>query len=429
LEGEIFDVRSKLGITAGAINTIEQEHVVKNLSGENDRPGVERQERAGETSAVIVFNPLFEENLGGEDYADLSDAQRMESTVAEAVNAFAENYAVIARIASQMPLADTAAQADSLFREYEALKYINSVLTEKIGDDFGFIYDHKLYCYNYILDKLGRRSQISSFERKTAEARERALAAGDSAESSPVAGYPYLKGLLLDYERTLAGEAGYRKSSDSLAGAIASLSNMSFDFPAIHLEEKLFLDYSDITFHSPAKYDSRNPVPEVAVHAKGEIYRILLGSFQRAQPVSILRGAYPVGLLQRDGKYEYYAGGFATIDETARAVEQLKAKGFRDPKIALWSDGKLTVLTPQQADMMLGNLPGGLFRLSVDTADGPLPQIVRQLMEEAAPGAEISRSGSLYIIGPLETRAAAAELMEDILDAAADLEIKIEAVE
>ncbi|MCD8072575.1 MAG: hypothetical protein LUE10_05290 [Alistipes sp.] len=429
LEGELFDVRNLLGIPAGRINTLEQQHIIKNLSDGSDPSPEDQQPQHEETSPQLVANPFFEENLPPEDYILLVEAQNREPAALAAINAFGENYSLIARIAHLMPLAENPSEADSLFREYEALAASNRHICEEIESHLTFIYDNKLYSYNYILDKLGRRSQLSSFERKTAEARDRAIAAGHGAESPQVAGYPAMKALLLDYEKTLANIAGYRKSADSLAGALTAISRMNLDFPAIELEEKLFLDYSDITFHTPAKYDSRNPIPQLAIHPKGEIYRILLGSFQKAQPVSILRGAYPVGVLQQEGRYEYFAGGFATLEDAAGAVELLSSRGFRDPRIARWKDGNLRIYTRQETDRILGNGETGLFRLSVDTGDSPFPEVVRQIIDDAAPGAEISRRGSLYIIGPMESRTEAAGLMEEILESAGGLTIKIEAIE
>ncbi|MCC8019785.1 MAG: hypothetical protein LIO85_08445 [Rikenellaceae bacterium] len=432
LEGELFNTRNLIGIVAGKINTIEQEYIIKNLSGGNDpRQGGGRSDRSGgyaERSANLVLNPFFEENLQPEDYRMLVEAQGMEAGVLDHIHTFASNYESIRRIAHENETVDTPEAADSLYSAYETLTGLNDRLSVRVDEEFGYVYDNKLYCYNYILDKLGRRNQLTLFEQKITETREQCLTAGEGAQSEPVAAYPYRKALLGEYEETLARIAGYDRALDSLHKARTAMTAMNFDFPAVGMDEKLFLDYADIEFHNPEKYNQRNPVPELTIYPKGEIYRILLGSFQRAQPVSILRGAYPVGVARENGNYAYYAGGFRSLEEAADAVSELKKKGFRDPKVARWDNGRLTVLSQAEVDRALGTVRDGLFRISVDTGGRPLPDIVREIAEEINPGAEISRSGDLYIIGTFDSRDDAEELAEEIEDILSGAEVKIEAV-
>ncbi|MCD8174060.1 MAG: hypothetical protein LUD76_11530 [Alistipes sp.] len=432
LEGELFNTRNLIGIVTGKINTIEQEYIIKNLSGGSDlRQGGGRTDRSGgyaERSANLVMNPFFEENLQPEDYRMLVEAQGMEAGVLEHILTFASNYESIRRIALENETVETPEAADSLFSAYETLTGLNEMLSERVNEEFGYVYDNKLYCYNYILDKLGRRNQLGLFEQKITETREQCLTAAEGAQSEPVAAYPHRKTLLEEYEETLARIAGYDRALDSLRKARTAVTAMNCDFPELVMEEKLFLDYADIEFHNPARYNQRSPVPELTIHPKGEIYRILLGSFQRAQPVSILRGAYPVGVARENGNYAYYAGGFRTLGEAADAVAELKKKGFRDPKAARWENGRLTVLSQAEMDRALGTAQDGVFRLSVDTGGRPLPDIIREIAEDINPGAEISRSGDLYIIGTFDSRDDAEELSGEIEDILAGAEVKIETV-
>lgn len=430
LETELFDTRNMIGILAGRINTIEQEFIIRNLSGGGvPAQGVENGEGMNdfpEKSAVIVFNPFFETNLPPEDHGTLLEAQQRETEVDRLLKAFRENHERITQIIAENDTTDTPEIADSLYTVYESIYRLNDRLSKQIEEEFGFVYDNKLYSYNYILDKLGLHGQLSAFGKKIIDTREKVLEMTEGAASPAVSAYPYRKALLLEYEETLAGIAGYTLSLDSLRKVAIELGTMDFDLPAVAMEEKLFLDYSDIEFHNPAKYDTRNPIPDLKVHRKGEIYRILLGSFQRAQPVSILKGAYPVGVLREDGRYYYYAGGFATVEEAGHAVEELIAKGFRDPKVACWTNGRYTLFGQDELERILGKTIEGIFRVSIDTGGRPLPDVVKGIIEDISPGAEISRSGELYIIGTFESRPEAEELAEEIESAVDWVETDIE---
>ncbi len=305
---------------------------------------------------------------------------------------------------------------------------LNTKYTDNIGEAFGYVFDNKLYCYNYILDKLGHRNELAEFERKTVQTREQAISATEGAQSPEIAAYMARKTLLLDYEKTLARMAGYDKALDSLSRAESAFRSTRLDFPAITVEEKLFLDFEPVRFASPAKYDSRNPIPDLKIHPKGEIYRLMLGSFQRAQQPSILRGAYPVRVWKEDGRVSYYAGGDATAQEAANAIAELKSKGFKDPKVARWTNGQYKLFEQSELDKLLGKVNDGLFRLSLDTDGKPLPDVVKEILEDMAPGAEISRNGDLYIIGTFDSRSEAEEVMGEILEETAGIGVKIEDV-
>ncbi len=96
------------------------------------------------------------------------------------------------------------------------------------------------------------------------------------------------------------------------------------------------------------------------------IYRILLGDVQHQAAAATFRGAYPLFYLINDeGKWCYYAGGFATLAEAEAAQALLKKRGFVRPEIVVWTDGEYTIFRqdPERRN--------GAFR--VEIVQGPTP--------------------------------------------------------
>jgi hypothetical protein len=48
-----------------------------------------------------------------------------------------------------------------------------------------------------------------------------------------------------------------------------------------------------------------------------------------------------------DGRFAYYAGGLHSSAEAEAAVEVMKKKGFRNPQVVEWCDGRKTNLSEQ----------------------------------------------------------------------------------
>ncbi len=83
------------------------------------------------------------------------------------------------------------------------------------------------------------------------------------------------------------GEANYLKS-------------VEFRLPRIEPERRYLLDYQDVDFSTPSKYDARNPIPACKVYDHGTIYRIRLGRYRVKQSPAIFRGAWPLGYDRDD---------------------------------------------------------------------------------------------------------------------------------
>lgn len=174
-----------------------------------------------------------------------------------------------------------------------------------------------------------------------------------------------------------------------------------------------------MAFSSKPKYTYQNPIPECKVYANGTIYRILLGTFNTKRAAATFRGAYPLFyLINADGKWCYYTGGFATFDEAEAARKLLKEHGFIRPEIVVWTDGVYRNLA-QEPDTA-----STFFRIEIAGTEA-LSEAVKQAIAEQAGSAELSRAGHYFVVGTFDDRAVADRVAEAIRRADDTLEIKV----
>ena len=433
LESNLFDVRNEVGIVAAQISAIEQEYIIRNL-GKPSNPGSQEVadsiHSTGSLSdkANLVQNDYFATHLSSADLEALQQAQQREQSVLNFLKIYQTNYKAISELAKAYKLADDAHYADSLYNKYNDLTRLNQHIADSVSSLFGYIYDNKTYAYNYLLDKMNRTDLLSNFESKLNQARETKskMDAGDMVDI--ISTYIVRKNILFDYEKQIAEMLGYDKALDSLTRSKAALDSMMTNIPVISIEERLFLDYADIDVFSPAKYNSKNPIPECVVYPKGIIYRILLGTYTKAQLPSIFRGVYPLGYLKgEDNKYRYYAGGYATKAEAGKAVEMLKKMGFRRPEIVVWDSGIYSNLDaePDPSDISASDIPAVLYRIEIRGAGEDLDDTIKEVIRTTAQGKEISKLNDVFIVASFESAAAAETTAEAIRAIGKEIEVKI----
>ena len=433
IEGQIFEIRNNIGKIASQTGAIEQEFIIKNLTGNWPQAvpleGSEQTQNIEDISAFLSANPYFEKNLPAEDYKALREADMKESEVTELLQEFDSHYGTLSEIAREYMLTDSAAIADSLWVIYDKEKKALRNISDNIGNLETFIADNKSYSYMYLLDLMNRQEAIEQFNEKSMQANDAISRLDGDTESNNVAAYPIRKGLTLYYEQSLARMLGLSKALDSLSRAEDQLNSINFNYPPILLEERLFLDYDSITIHSPSLYTATNPIPPLKVYDKGTIYRIMLGSFSRAQPVSIFRGAYPLGVLRDDeGRYNYYAGGFATKAEADAAVEQMKKVGFRAPKVALWDYGDYSLPDEENQEEVSDehmSENAALFRVNISGVTNDLPEAVKKAITEYAPGKDIIRTNTGFVVGSFATDGEAEKLADIIRNTENTLTISV----
>ena len=67
--------------------------------------------------------------------------------------------------------------------------------------------------------------------------------------------------------------------------------------------------------------------------------------------MATFRGAYPLSYLVNDeGKWCYYTGGFATREEADSVQDVLRRHGFVRPEVVVWTDGEYRNLSREPED-------------------------------------------------------------------------------
>lgn len=423
LESLIFDLRTAKGRLIDRINAIEQEWVLANLnSASASEPSSAAEVSIPDSLKVrnLVYNSYFRDCLAPEDYAALRRAQRMEPQAVDYVNRFLVNHGTATDLAEAYAAARTEGEALEIHDRFEALERQNAGLADSLSTLWNYIYDNKSYAYSYVLDRLGEEEILSREEELAARASRQMTTLRGETASDAVADYFLRKRVIVDYEEQVARVLGLTAAADSLRGVAGQLETVDFRLPKVRIAERSFLDYDTVAFSSHPKYTYQNPIPECKVYANGTIYRILLGTFNTKRAAATFRGAYPLFYLINDeGKWCYYAGGFATLAEAEAAQALLKKRGFVRPEIVVWTDGAARNLSldPEAAKVT--------YRVEITGTDA-LSDEVKGVIAATGEGYELSRVGSqLFVVGAFDDRAVADRLAESIRQTDAALEVKV----
>lgn len=423
LENRIFEIRNAKGQLVDRINTIEQEWVLANLdsgigstaSAYGGAPEIPDSLKVRN----LIYNPWFSEQLPAVDYAALRRSQDLELKAVDYADRYFVNYETLKQLAETYAAVPTEAEAQELYDRYNTLQGMNRVLADSLAGTWNYIFDNKNYAYGYLLDKLGQETVLSHEEEALSEAQRQLAALRGETASDAVADYFLRKRVLVDYERAVADVLSLDEAADSLRGVSEQLAAVDFRLPKITVAERYFLQYDSVIFTKSPKYSYQNPIPECTVYEHGTIYRILLGTFNTKRAVSTFRGAYPLSYLVNDeGKWCYYTGGFATREEADSVQVVLKKHGFIRPEVVVWNDGVYRNLA-QEADAPVS------YRVEISGTDD-LSETVRTAIAEQAEGRELSRVGQqFFVIGTFDDLAVAERLAAALRQLDPALEIKV----
>ena len=233
--------------------------------------------------------------------------------------------------------------------------------------------------------------------------------------------YCLQKPIVLNYEMYVAKLLNLAPAIDSLSNASRVIRQIDYRLPVVEVERRSFVDYQPIEFSARSPYTSSNPIPECVVYEYGVVYRILLGTFKYKQSVSIFRNASPLFIeALEDGRFSYYAGGLRTRAEAEAAVEVMKKKGFRNPQIVEWYDGRKTNLSEMGENEVI------TYRLSI--SGGELDDTVRDVISTMAADCQISKSADgAFSLGTFVNRALAERVAQAV--AKCDEKLSVEVIE
>lgn len=402
-ESAVFSLRMDKLKLVDRINAIEQNFVLSNMGD----IGGEAQSDGGGTA--FLNNPYFVKSIDPDDYKELLRVQKMEAETQEYVSTYMKNYEKIKSLYDRYMIAETEAEAEAVYTELSAAMDDNIVLERRLAKTWSEIYDEKTYVYAYFLEKENREDLLDLTENMMIKSLQEKLSASEYYASEAVANYCLQKPIVLNYEMYVAKLLNQTSAIDSLSNASKNVRQIDFRIPKIDVARRSFVNYEAIEFNQKSPYNASNPIPECVVYEYGTIYRILLGNYKYKQAVSIFRGASPLFVEEgEDGRFYYYVGGLRTRGEAEAAVEVLKKKGFRDPQIVEWCDGRKTNLSEQNESSQLA------FRVVIK--GGMLDDTVRDVIATMASGCEISKiSDDTFIVGTFDSRAMAERVAQAVV--------------
>lgn len=434
LEEQVFSLRNRKGDIFGRINTIEQDWLIENMSsGQPAQVVVEETvadtviEQASVQTTRIVDDIHFVTELDSTDYVALQRAQNEELKVVEFVNMFSENHAAMESIRVQYEQTQDAAEASRLYSNYQVLKGLCSALNDSISTRWSTIFDAKSFAYNFMLEKNRRDDLLENCELALSQALQRAAADRGRYASDAMSSYFNTKQSLVATEIELARMFGLGLAQDSLKMVSRQLETIDYRLPKIEIEERFFLAYEPIGVSSPARYNSRsNPIPECEIYERGTIYRVLLGTFSSQQPISIFKGVYPLYKLKtEEGKYRYFAGGFATEAEVDEAQIRLKNMGFKRPEATVWIDGVYTNLVEvREAE---GDKTQ-MFRVEIAGIEQMTPEL-RAVLDQSAADKDITRINGRFIVMSFAEREQADEVAAAVVEAVEGVTVEVTMIE
>lgn len=429
LENRIFEVRSAKGRLVDRINALEQEWVLAQLE-QVDSLGdlavtVDSDTKVfvlsdGPKVRNLVYNAYFHENLPEQDYVALMEAQRMETLAEDLASQYFADYDTLSMLSHSYEMVTSAEEATLLYTRFNAVKEANRMLADSLAVVWNYVFDNKSYAYGFVLDKLGCDRLLTEQESRLSEAMLQLAELRDKTASDAVADYFIRKRTALDYEMAVAQFLGLESARDSLSKVADRVKAIDFRRPKIEVAERFFVDYEALVFSKTPKYTAQRPIPECRIYDRGTIYRILLGSFNSKRPVSLFKGAYPLSYLIDDAKkWNYYAGGFATLAEAEAAQRLLKEKGFLHPEIVVWTHGVARNLS-QHPDVHAKS-----YRIEILNAE-ILSEKIRTAIAAVAEDAEVSKVGQrLFVVGVFYDRGLADAVVDAIRKEDDDLQIKV----
>lgn len=340
--------------------------------------------------------------LPPEEVAALEKADRDEKSVVNFARIYSNNYKHIVQLADQYRQVAKEADAEKIVQQKAELERVNRAVADTISTLWSNIFDQKTFCYNYIIDLLNQRDLILELEQKSREAFQQTNEDQGAYASDALSRYANEKPLVLYYESRIAGLFDSPSAAATISKAAKAFDPAEYKLPRVEFAERNFIDYADITV-GPNKYTAANPIPKSEIYAKGNIYRILLGSYAKAVSPLTFKGIYPLSYIVDKGRYNYYAGGYASLEECVAGLEAVKKAGIRDAKVGAWEEGEYRVIP---GGTLLEAAASAKYRVEISGADN-LSAEVREAIGEKAAGKDVTKASgaagsTVFIVGSFD---------------------------
>lgn len=439
LEQELFIISTKHGEIMKRINAIELAYIEKQFANDNNwhkqeseeqTPPVEEQSTEVIKYRNIIDNDCIKGTLSTTDFEHLRAAHSSEAEIEALGCSYIEAYNAFNTLYAEYMEADNQIVADSLYALFDQRMADMHNIDNTLRQRWNNIADTKYYSYDFVLEHKGEMELLDDATKRRNEVLVQCNNNNGFYASDNLMAYVLERTSLLDYEIAFAEKMELHEAQDSLQMVRSQLVLPDYKLDIISKpEERLFLDYTPISFGSTSYYNTTNPIPELTIYERGTIYRILLGKFKSRQPVTLFKGVQPLYIAKDDEQMNcYYTGGFATYAEAEEAYYELKNKGFKAPIIYYWEDGVECCLGKEESSTNENVAPATGVRYMLHIATETLSEELRITIEGVAPAKRITRIGERFAVGTFDSRSEAEELYS-LLNDLFELEMEIAEIE
>lgn len=397
------------------IDAIEQQWLADNLHTTGPVADSLRQPRP-------LYNAYIKANLPAGDFEALNRARAAETQLQADIDRYTANHRRLEALRKAYEQTDNEAKGLEIQEQFEQLTDENDRLDEAIGTAWNTIFDDQNYAYTYLFDKADRTAQLDRQEQLMNEADQQLADVRGQYVSDALAACTVQKRVLLALESELAAMLQLPSVAEEFDHLRRTLDDKVWQLAPIALKERTFIEYEAVKFPVPYIYDARRPIPEGRVYPRGTIYRILLGTFNTKQSVSIFRGTAPLCYIRDEqGRWSYYAGGYESREEALDAQAILLKRGFRRPEVVRWTDGTAVNLDREPAP---DTAAAAACRIEIRGV-ATLTERMRTTVKEAAPEAEFSKVGQMFVASPVNRAATAEKIAAALRQANPELTVTV----
>lgn len=243
LEGELFNVRSRVGVCSSKCSTIEQEFIIKNMGKKKSSAAAAAAAGKQNANTNLLLNKFFVDNVTADEMTHIKSRFDIDSLASVLRDSMSRQITVIRAMDEALRRTQDAAIADSLFAVAEASLDVVKECENKLAKVWKDMYDTKLYVYTRLLDKLNVSvSVLSKFSERSREIRSDKESAGEAKFSPIFYAYSFEHELIMSYEKVLAEKLVYLSALDSLSKKMDIVRTRRFDEMAIELPEWDYVD-------------------------------------------------------------------------------------------------------------------------------------------------------------------------------------------
>lgn len=381
--------------------------------------------------ANLYCNDCFKNELSAEDYADLLKGQEEEGILIGCAHEYVRKYDKLVKTVQDYERADRASIADPLYEQYELYSAELQALDESMTTMWNHIIDIKYYALDLVLERRHRYDVKERAERNYNNMESSCAQMDGLYSSNALMRYALGRHTLLAYEMEFARDMRIKPAYDSLKYVYERYVKPEFSRKPIFIERREFKDFEKVKIGRTNFYNETNPLPELKVYESGTIYRILLGTFRSKQAMTLFKGIQPMSIARDgDGRYCYFAGGYATEADALEDLQFLKDKGFKAPELCRWVDGVMTNITA------LNNAAKAQSETAKPAAESKVRYVViirtesldsnmRSIINATTPGKSVSRRGSNCVVGLFKDRGEADMIVSALSDAYPMLEMAV----